>query len=32
MRVSFYKLHNKVTDVKEFDMKSEIQQYINYSE
>ena len=31
MRVSYYELHNKVTDIKEFDMKSKIWQYINYS-
>ncbi len=31
MRVNYHELHNKVTDIEEFDMKSEIQQYIDYS-
>ncbi len=31
MRVDYYELHNKVTDIKEFGMKSEVQQYIDYS-
>jgi hypothetical protein len=31
MRVSYYELHNKVINIKEFGMRSEIQQYIDYS-
>ncbi len=31
MGVSYYELHNKVTDVKESGMRSEIWQYIDYS-
>ncbi len=31
MKVSYYELHNKVTDIKEFSMRSEVLQYIDYS-
>ncbi len=31
MKVSYHELHNEVINVKEFSMRSEIQQYINYS-
>jgi len=31
MRVSYHELYNKVINIKEFGMRSEIQQYIDYS-
>jgi len=31
MKVSYHELHNKVINIEEFSMRSEIQQYIDYS-